>query len=226
MTVTHKAEDYPRVFHKGVEYTRITHKGVDYFVKAALPSITSYTITPDHYRDTDTRGSLVLAFAVTGSVRNTITEHLASGVFRNVPLSPSTGATISPAPAQDAHYTLTATNSLGEHTIQNAYYTYWTAPTISVGAPGNAGFHGGGGVIYIPVTRGGNPLPSVSVVASDGHGSGSIHFIPDNALTHRYQISGAQTGSPRTVTYTFTATSRVGSETRTATAATSFTWPA
>ena len=171
-------------------------------------------------------GDLTLAFAVTGSVRNTLSQYLADGsAGTNIPLSPSTGATVS-APLQSARYVLLCRNSLGEETHRQLSYTYWTAPTISLGAPENAGFAGGGGVIYIQVTRGGNPLPSVSVVASDGHGSGNVHFGTLTPTTHRYQISGAQTGSPRTVTYTFTATSRVGSETRTATASTSFTWPA
>lgn len=169
---------------------------------------------------------LVLSFAVTGSTRNVVTQMLADGTHSNVPLSPSTGATIS-APLQDAHFDLTSYNSSGQSTHARADYTYWTAPTIALGAPRSAPFTGAGGVIYIRVTRGGNPSPSVSVVASDGHGSGPVSFTSTaHPEWHDYQISGAQTGTPRTVTYTFTATSQIGSQTRTATASTSFTWPA
>ena len=225
MTITRNTQDAIEVKRNGVDALEVVRNHVVAWQRAGLPDITSFTITPDHYRDTDTRGSLVLAFAVTGSVRNVLTEQLASGVHRNIPLSPSTGATIATAPSQDAHYDLTCYNSLNESSHARAYYRYWTAPTISLGAPLNAGFHGGGGVIYIPVTRGGNPLPTVTVVASDGHGSGTVSFIPSGSTTHNYQISGAQTGTPRTVTYAFTATSQIGSETRTATASTSFTWP-
>ena len=196
------------------------------FTRATLPTITSFTITPDHIRDTTSpRGNLVMSFAVTGSVRNMITQHLADGsAGTNVPLSPATGATVA-APAQSAHYTLLCRNSLGEETHRNVFFTYWTAPTLTVSE-----------AVYLPspitntaqilftLTRGGDPLPTVNVVASDG--VGTRNNIITSGTTHRYAVTGARTGTARRVTYTFTASSSIGSETRSITAITrTFNWP-
>ena len=175
--------------------------GTSYVIGRLTYWVVSYAVTANYYNTarwqlqysppgSSTLGNLVMAFDVTGSVRNVITQKLGSAAPTNIPLSPSTGATIT-APEQDATYTLTCYNSLNETSTEIRHYTYWTEPTLTVADAERVGaFRSGrGGTIRFNITRGGNPLPTVSVVASDGHGStDAVHFT--NAHRHDAQLRG------------------------------------
>ena len=175
---------------------------------------------------TDTVGNLVLAFAVNNSTHNDISQTLKDGTTSNIPLSPSTGATID-APEQDARYTLTARNSLGETVSQHVDYTFWTVPTlhVAVSAQGDVPAQSGQRFIRITVTRGGNPLPRVTYFAGDQPFTTHNVFSNDDASA-TFQINRGRTGTPFQASYHFTAQSNVGGSLRRASQILNYTWPA
>ena len=111
MTIQRKGtNEVDKIYRKGTTLIDRVYRGDrQVYQLPALPTITSFTANPTHFRSEDlpTTRTLTLTFAVTGSTQNRI--HVGT---TNVPLTTSTTAII-PMPTTDTRYVLSSSNVHG-----------------------------------------------------------------------------------------------------------------
>ena len=210
-----------KIYKDGKEITSVILDGETIFNQAGVPTIRSFTISPDKLTIGSAQQTLTLGVSATGSEYaagriNELVELLADGT-RTVILAAtatsnrfntSQGNSVSfshQTPSQDAQYILTLTNANGTSSEYRQFH-YGRIPTISQWEAGNQRQS----ILSTPATielrwnvTGGHPTPTLDITTNRGGSGSSINFHPSVLHgTHRYTHVGAGTSEILTLTAT------------------------
>ena len=179
------------LYYNGRSLNNLYYNGRKVWSRGGAPAISAFTVTPDKLLDSESRSTITLTFAVANSTSNTITETLADGTIRNVPLSGQ--VTVIDTPTQTARYRLVCRNINGTSTRTVTFYR-GNLPDITTWTWG--GFRQGIGAItpdsvLLTWAATGNPRPTLEI-------SPSINYHPPT-LSGNYRLSRVGAATSQTL---------------------------
>ena len=178
---------------------------VQVYARTALPKITAMSISPRWLLQGVTGRNVTIRFTASAGSRVAL-RRIVGSTSANVPLSGSSATEA--APATDALYRLTASNTEGS-TTSGVRFTRAVAPSITSFTHGIiTNPLGGSQVAQFSFTVAGHPLPRV-VISGGQFGAGVAHDVDSAGRGSASTTHAAAGADPGPITYTLTATTTI-----------------